>query len=195
MIKSCLIGIALLAAFAWPVKAERCEETVLIDSVEYRVGERWCGKRIDSTRLAVRERLSRIPDEYCFENYRIYIDLAARDAFVRMAESARSDSVFLIVDSGYRSAGYQAKIIARRMAEGDRFNDIIRYVAPPGYSLHETGMTIDLIPSDHGFTRTAAYAWLTEHAADFGFAETSPKDSAGVMPWEPWHWTYLLETE
>lgn len=190
MLKPLFASLCLLAVFAVSAHGEQCRETVVIDSVEYPVGPRWCGKRIDSTQLADPDRLAVIPEEYCFEDYRIYVDKDARDSFVRMAETGKKDSIFLIVDSGYRSAAYQARIIARRMAEGDSFADIVRYVAPPGYSSHETGRTVDLVPSDPGFTRTDAYQWLKEHAAYFGFVESSPKDTTGVMPWEPWHWTY-----
>ncbi len=170
--------------------ADDCYETVVIDSVEYPVGERWCGKKIDSTDLADHSRLRRIPEEYCFEDSRIYVDSAARNAFVKMAESGKKDSVSLIADSGYRSAGYQAKIISNRLASGDKFADIIRYVAPPGYSEHETGRVVDLVPSDPSFGRTKAYQWLQKNAAQFGFYETFANDSTGMMPWEPWHWVY-----
>jgi len=188
------LAAALILLFGASLRAEDCHETVVIDSVEYSVGERWCGKMIDSARLADTDRLVRVPGEYCFDDYRIYIDSAARDAFVEMAGTAEADSIFLILDSGYRSARYQARIITSRMAEGETFADIVRYVAPPGYSEHETGCTIDLVPSDPSFARTPAYKWLKENAGRFGFVESSPKDSTGLMPWEPWHWSYQLES-
>jgi len=194
MYKHTVLATAIVLFSGAQLRGADCHETVLVDSVEYSVGERWCGKQIDSTRLAVRERLVRVPDEYCFEDYGIYIDSAARGAFVLMAETAKADSIFLILDSGYRSARYQEKIITRRMAEGEKFADIVRYVAPPGYSEHETGYTIDLVPSDPSFAKTSAYKWLMENAGNFGFIESSPKDSTGLMPWEPWHWSYQLES-
>ncbi|UCE25773.1 MAG: M15 family metallopeptidase [Candidatus Zixiibacteriota bacterium] len=195
MIRTVVFVPLLIAFLSIAVQAEPCRETVLIDSVEYLVGERWCDSKLDSTELAEQARLVRIPEEYSFEDYRIYVDLDARDAFVTMAEAGRKDSVFLIVDSGYRSARYQEKIFIKRMAEGEKFAEIIRYVAPPGYSLHETGRTIDMVPSDASFARTDAYRWLIENAGQFGFIESSPKDTTGLMPWEPWHWTYVPQEQ
>lgn len=192
--KHYLLAATLILFFGVQLRADDCYETVLIGSVEYSVGERWCGKKIDSTRLADTDSLARVPSEYCFEDYRIYMGREARDAFVLMADSAGTDSVFLILDSGYRSARYQEKIILSRMAEGEKFADIVRYVAPPGYSEHETGCTIDIVPSDPSFARTSAYGWLKENAGRFGFFESSPKDITGLMPWEPWHWSYRPES-
>jgi len=192
MYKHFLLAATFVLLIEAQLKSADCHETVLIDSVEYSVGERWCGKMIDSARLAETDRLVRVPDEYCFEDYGIYVDSAARDAFVLMADTAKCDSIFLILDSGYRSARYQEKIILGRMAEGEKFADITRYVAPPGYSEHETGCTMDMVPSDASFVMTPAYKWLQENADRFGFIESSPEDSTGLMPWEPWHWSYQL---
>ena len=188
----------LLAILIYPLPgavgtASGCDETIVIDSIEYPVGERWCGKKVDSADLADKDRLRRIPEKYCFEQSRIYVDSAARDAFVSMAQAAEKDSVDLTVDSGYRSAGYQARIILNRMAAGDKFQDIIRYVAPPGYSEHETGRVVDLVPSDPSFARTKAFQWLMENAKEFGFHRTFVNDTTGMMPWEPWHWIYIPE--
>ena len=190
MNRTLLLALTCLLLCGLPVLAEDCYETVVIDSVEYSVGERWCGKKLDSADLADKNRLVRIPDEFCFEDYRIYVDRGARDAFVAMAEAGKADSIFLIVDSGYRSARYQARIILAHLEKGERFADITRYVAPPGYSEHETGRTVDMVPSDQSFSRTGAYLWLVDNAGAFGFVETFPNDSTGLMPSEPWHWTY-----
>lgn len=190
MIKICLSATLFLVMLFAVSSAVACDHKVVIDSVEYGIHPRWCDKLIDSTYLAVPESLVLIPPQYCFEDSRIYVDRGARDAFVRMAEAAQSDSIDLIVDSGYRSARYQARIILARMAEGESFDDVIRYVAPPGYSEHETGRTVDIVPSDPSFARTDAYRWLVEHAAEFNYYETYPKDTTGQLPWESWHWTF-----
>ena len=195
MLKQFLLMTAVLFLLAGTATSEDCVETVIIDSVEYSVGPRWCGKKLDSTQLAQPERLALIPAQFCFEDYRIYVDVTARDAFVSMAEAADKAGFLLMVDSGYRSARYQARIIAKYIKDGGRFADITRYVAPPGYSDHEAGRTVDMVPSDATFSRTDTYRWLKENAIEFGFVENSPKDTTGLMPWEPWHWTYQTVDE
>ncbi len=183
----CLISLSLACA----PQAQECDEWVVIDSVEHKVSERWCGKKLDSTEVADPTSLVRIPDEFCFEESRIYVSHDTRDAFVAMAEAARRDSIDLIADSGFRSAGFQERIIRRRMAEGEKFERLIQFVAPPGYSEHETGRALDLVPSEARFVHTPAYEWLNVHAAEYGFVESLPEDTTGLAAWESWHWYYM----
>lgn len=180
---------ALLVSFPFSF-SNACDEKVTIDSVEYSVGQIWCGKMLDSTNVANMNHIARVPDEYCFDGYRIYVEINTRDAFVEMAQTAKVDSIDLIIKSGYRSRRYQSEIIARRLAEGYSFQEIIKYVAPPGYSEHETGQAIDLNASDTVFGNSQIYNWLKKNAHKFGFVESLPKDSTSLMPWEPWHWRY-----
>lgn len=151
----------------------------------------WCGGRIDSADLARPAELAQLPQEFTFEEYRIYIRREALGAFVRMAGDAARDSIRLIVDSGFRSPDFQRRIFQRRMAEGKSFAAIARVVAPPGYSQHHTGRAVDLVPSESAFQSTDAYLWLRDHAAQYGFIEAYPDDSLSAHPWEPWHWLYL----
>jgi len=190
--------VFILAAFfvlvtVSTVTAQDCYETVVIDSVEFEIPPRWCGHRLDFADIALPENLVRLPERLCFESYRIYVLPKTRDAMVRMADAALADSVELIVDSGFRSAGFQKRIIKRRLAEGKTFNEIVRFVAPPGYSEHETGRAIDLVPSEASFAETDAYRWLSEHAAEYGFVETYPEEDNDTAPWESSHWCFHPE--
>ena len=177
---SVFFGLLFLAA--------TCDETVTIDSVEYIVPQQWCGQCLDSIMIADPHTLVRLPDEYCFEDYRIYLTRGARDALVEMAQAAARDSIRILVDSGYRSASFQARIIKRRMAEDESFARVVRFVAPPGYSQHETGRAVDMVPSEALFVNTDTYAWLKEYATQYGFEESYPKDSLSNLRAEPWHW-------
>jgi D-alanyl-D-alanine carboxypeptidase len=171
-------------------RSQECEETVVINSVAYRVPPRWCGKAIDSSLIADPATLVRLPDELSFEDSRIYVRRETRDAFVRMAAAARKDSVKLIVDSGYRSASFQRRIISRRMAEGASFKKVVRFTAPPGYSEHQTGLVVDLVPSEARFAHMLIYEWLRRHARTYGFVESLPEDPTGEAFWESWHWRF-----
>ncbi len=183
-----LIIFCLLIAVT--VAAEGCVETIVIDSVEYNVTERWAGKKIDSAQIAEPEKLVRLPDSLTFEDYKIYVRTETKAAFVEMADAAQKDSIYLIVDSGYRSGSFQNRIIKRRMAEGTTFEEVIRFVAPPGYSEHETGYAVDLVPSEARFAHTKIYLWLIENGSNYGFYETIPEDTTGETYWESWHWTF-----
>ncbi len=187
------LALVLLLLLSTVLSAGECHETVRIDSVSYSVGPRWCGKKIDTTLFAVSSNLVRIPSEFSANDYRIFVTRETRDAFVTMAKAAAKDGIKLIAESGYRSSRYQRTIIRKRMQEGHSFEEVMKYVAPPGYSEHETGRALDLATSDAGFVRTEAYSWLKKHASEFGFSETYPKARTGGMPYEPWHWCYHRE--
>jgi D-alanyl-D-alanine carboxypeptidase len=186
-----LAGLCLTAGCA---RADDCVETIMIDSVEYRLSEQWCGTKLDSAEIAQPGTLVQLPQANTFEDYRIYVTRATRDAFVAMATAAKKDSVQLIADSGFRSPGFQQRIIKRRLEAGETFERIISMVAPPGYSQHHTGRALDLVPSEARFAHTPAYAWLTAHAARFGFHETYPDSPDGLHPWEAWHWVYVPDS-
>lgn len=184
-----------LVMFALPAGADECAEFVTIDSVEYSVPVRWCGNKLDSTQIAVPEMLVRLADELTYQEYRIYVLPEVKAAFSRMAEVAKRDSIDLIVDSGYRSASFQRRIIRQRLEAGQDMQEILTMVAPPGYSEHETGCAVDLVPSEALFASSKIYLWLTENASRFGFRESYPESTADSMSWEPWHWYYSPAAE
>ena len=71
-------------------------------------------------------------------------------------------------------------------------------VKRPGQSEHNTGLAADLGGSgdyslNQSFERTAAYRWLIEHCADYGFILRFPKDKEAVtgVIYEPWHYRYV----
>lgn len=67
-----------------------------------------------------------------------------------------------------------------------------------GQSEHNTGLALDFECSeypylDEGFKNTAAYTWLIENCADYGFILRFPEgkeDITGVI-YEPWHYRYV----
>jgi D-alanyl-D-alanine carboxypeptidase len=121
---------------------------------------------------------------------------AALRAWRRMADAARADGVELVLVSGFRSADYQARILAAKRGRGLAMADILAVNAAPGYSEHHTGRALDLTtpgcpPADPVFEMTAAFRWLTTRAGDFGFRMSYPHDNPhGIVP-EPWHWCFV----
>ena len=172
------------------IHAEECKETIVIDSVEYSINKRWCGKKIDSTLIPVYEEFGLIDKQFCFEETKIYIRKEAQLAYEKMAHAAKDDSVELIVKSGFRSTGYQKQLIRKRLREGESFQYIITYVAPPGYSEHHTGLAVDLTSPGDKYSNSRAYSWLKKNASKFSFIESYPKGNNTLKTWEPWHWFY-----
>jgi D-alanyl-D-alanine carboxypeptidase len=110
-----------------------------------------------------------------------------------MQAAAAADGVTLLLVSGYRSIDYQARLIRKKINAGQSVSDILAVNAAPGYSEHHTGRAIDIAtpgsrPLTEEFEGSAAFAWLTEHAAEYGFSLSYPRDNPAGFVYEPWHW-------
>ena len=162
-------------------------EQVELNGAVYSVPPPWRGNRIAET--ADPSRLVKLPAALTGE-LGIYVTPDTRDAVVAMAAAAREDQIALSIDSGFRSFGFQKRILEKLLAKGRPFLNAVRWTAPPGYSEHITGRAVDFVPSDADFKDVPAYQWLRKHAADFCFTESYPLGNAGGFDWEPWHWRY-----
>lgn len=165
------------------------EETITIDSETYTIPPSWQGLKIGARPLS-KPPLVQVPPEFVKNGGTIYLLPEACKAFTTMAEAAKQNGIHLIIDSGYRSEWYQTKIFKRLMDKGKSFEEVARYVAPPGYSEHMLGLAVDFSPSDWRFVKSPVYPWLKEHGVQFGFAETYPEKAHNKRPWEPSHWRH-----
>ncbi len=166
---------------------EPAVEQVELNGVLHDVPPPWRGHRIE--KAADPADLVRVPVDLSGQ-LGIYVTPETGDALVAMASAAQEEGLQLQVDSGFRSYGFQKRILEGLLAEGRPFLNAVRWTAPPGYSEHMTGRAVDFVPSDADFKDVAAYRWLQDHAADFCFTETYPLGNAGGFDWEPWHWRY-----
>ena len=123
----------------------------------------------------------------------------AAEALEKMFEGALADGIELIAVSGFRSYHTQAVIYEKRLEQaGQEYVDV--YIAQPGCSEHQSGLAMDLGTQDshdltEAFADTEAYAWLSGHAAEYGFLVRYPKDgteSTGYA-YEPWHVRFVGE--
>ena len=165
------------------------EESFTIDGMTYIIPKPWAGNRIHAPSQSELS-FGQVPVENCANGSKVFVEQETRDALVQMMAAARLDNIHLEVNSGYRSSRYQKKIFTRMLTSGRAYDDIIRYVAPPGYSQHSLGVAVDFHPSNWEFAELPAYQWLRENAHFFGFAETYSSTNALGYPWESWHWAY-----
>jgi D-alanyl-D-alanine carboxypeptidase len=112
-----------------------------------------------------------------------------------MCAAAARDSIVLLPLSGFRSVARQTVLIRKKVAVGQRIDEILRLVAAPGYSEHHTGRALDVgtpedIALDEYFARTAAFRWLRRHAGEFGFHLSFPRRNPHDIVYEPWHWCW-----
>lgn len=119
----------------------------------------------------------------------------AASAWGVLRDAAAADGVVLQLVSAFRSVDYQREIVERKLRQGIAIEDILRVNAAPGYSEHHTGRAIDLTtpgcaPLTEAFETTPAFAWLTQHAARFGFTMSYPRGNRYGIAYEPWHWSW-----
>lgn len=119
----------------------------------------------------------------------------AAGAWERLRAAATADGVALEALSGYRALDYQADLIERKLKRGDPIEDVLKVSAAPGYSQHHSGLALDVgtpdsPPLEETFETTAAFAWLTNRAAEFDFRMSYPRDNPHGIAYEPWHWAW-----
>lgn len=124
----------------------------------------------------------------------------AADALVKMATGSQaSGSGRIAMLSGYRSYAYQSSVYAAKVASVGR-TQADQWVARPGYSEHQTGLSADVAPL--GASNCSAYTcigvttqgrWLAANSWRYGFVlryEAGQADITGYHP-EPWHFRYV----
>ena len=93
---------------------------------------------------------------------------ALRDA----ATAAADEGVEFVVNSGWRSTGYQDRLRREAVSDHGSEAEAAQWVATPDTSFHVSGDAVDLGP--------AARAWLARHGAGFGLCQ--------IYGNEPWHY-------
>lgn len=125
--------------------------------------------------------------------FRLTAETAAAWQVLKLA--AAEDGIVLLMVSAFRSVDYQADIIRRKLGKGQTIDEILRVLAPPGYSEHHSGRAID-IGSDEcpdlgeQLETTSAFHWLASNAQRFQFFLSFPRDNRFGYVYEPWHWCY-----
>lgn len=131
-------------------------------------------------------------------------------AWKQLKDAAKKDGITLTMTSAYRSIDYQRGLFLRRMQNtgvnvytildghaDDELVTVLSRAAPPGYSRHHTGYTMDLSCNGVGleaFIGTNCYKWISqnnfENIKKFGWIPSYPEGSGNHGP-EPESWEYV----
>jgi D-alanyl-D-alanine carboxypeptidase len=119
----------------------------------------------------------------------------AAAAWLRMRTAAGKAGVELQTVSAFRSAKYQMEIVQKKLDRGVPVQNILKVSAAPGYSEHHGGRALDLTTPgfphlEEQFENSAAFAWLQNNAAAFGFRLSFPRGNRHGLAYEPWHWCH-----
>ncbi len=100
------------------------------------------------------------------------LDVRLRERLRAATADAAAQGVGIVVNSGWRSRAYQARLFDEAVAEHGSVSAAVEWVARPGTSVHEAGAAVDVGPY-------AAIDWLVQHGADLGLCQ--------IYANEPWH--------
>ncbi len=117
----------------------------------------------------------------------------AVNAFIKMYEAAKKEGYDLVINSSYRSYEEQEEICnTYRDLYGDRY--VLNYVAMPGFSEHQTGLSFDVgSKNSNVFAESKEYDWMQENAYKYGFIQRFPSKYEAITGFrsEPWHYRYV----
>jgi D-alanyl-D-alanine carboxypeptidase len=137
----------------------------------------------------------------------------ALSAWQDLKAAAAKDKVPLRLLSAYRPINYQRDLFSQRLSVAgayvvdigngladDKVTQVLSMTAPPGYSRHHTGYTIDLACYPNGgfmeFAKSSCYTWLSKDnyrvAKEHGWIPSYPEgaDKQGPEP-EPWEYVWV----
>lgn len=131
-----------------------------------------------------------------------YLDYRVAPHYEDMYYAAKKDGITLTPYSAYRSYERQKNnynnltksyMSQYGLNESDAAKKAATVILPPGTSEHNLGFAMDVCNTLDSFANTKEYAWLQQHAQEYGFilrytAEKQP--ITGIVP-EPWHWRYV----
>jgi zinc D-Ala-D-Ala carboxypeptidase len=101
------------------------------------------------------------------------LDPALLGALRQAATAAADDGVKFYVNSGWRSAEYQERLLDEAVSKYGSLEEASRWVATPNTSAHVSGDAVDIGDAD-------AIAWLSERGAAYGLCR--------IYGNEPWHY-------
>ena len=135
--------------------------------------------------------------------------VAAESLSLMMTAMKNSGVVGVQVSSSYRSydrqlenLNYQikAKMSSDNLSYEKAREEILKTVALPGHSEHQTGLCVDFVQGTTSLTRnfenSTSFKWLSENAHKFGFILRYPEEKEDItsIDYEPWHYRFVGRT-
>ena len=146
-----------------------------------------------------------VPDDYTVSLTDLsngkQVDTRIYPALQKMFDDARDSGIDLFVREGYRTREDQQSIMDNRIQEyeaqgytAEEAEDMAKqYVAIPGTSEHELGISVDINANSNISSDDVVYSWLNENAYKYGFIKRYPEDKIDItgINNEPWHYRFV----
>ena len=131
------------------------------------------------------------------------VDSRIYPALQQMFDDARSQGIYPVVASGYRTEADQERIMEEKVQEfqdqgysrEEAQQEAQNWVALPGTSEHQLGSAVDINADGIHSYGDEVYAWLNENSWQYGFIQRYPLDKTDItgISYEPWHYRYVGE--
>ena len=118
-----------------------------------------------------------------------------------MFDDAKSEGIFPFVREGFRTKEEQQAIFDERIQayiDAGNSEELSRelaeeWVAVPGTSEHQLGISVDINADISKSTSEDVYMWLAENAYHYGFILRYPQGKENITgtAYEPWHYRYV----
>lgn len=149
-----------------------------------------------------------VTDTFVVIDKNVVLQQKAAAGWIELKNLAAKDGIHLLVSEGYRSEADQKKIFLERLGKIDpadvengskdkHIDSVLTLTAPPGYSRHHSGYTIDLVCESQKNTRflnSVCYAWLQndnyKNAKVAGWMPSYPEGATMQGP-DPEAWEYV----
>ncbi len=174
--------------------------------------EELCQEIYDNNKdlLILVNRDNELPDNYTFTEHTLnsgYIvdDRAYEDLKQMLTDCLEAGYDYTII-SAYRSRELQEGIVQKNVnnyiamgySEEEAYNETYKTVQKPGFSEHETGLSLDITAAGvYSLTEYVAddptNIWLMENCHKYGFVLRYDEDKSDItgIDYEPWHFRYV----
>lgn len=142
--------------------------------------------------------LEKIDDKYFIygNSYVRLMRKEAKEKFEELSEASIKNNTPVYGQSGYRAYSRQKELYDYAVETGG-VASADSDTARPGFSEHQTGLTIDVSSTKDGnmltFDKTESFNWMKDNAHKYGFIlryEKSKEDITGYT-YESWHYRYV----
>jgi len=139
------------------------------------------------------ENLVTVDSKYTVGDEKIEANREAYNAFVKMLKDGEKEDMHFLINSCYRSYQDQEETWnTYKELYGDNY--VLKYVAKPGFSEHQTGLGFDIASTTSNvFVDSKESKWLFDNAYKYGFIYRYPKglESITGYNYESWHYRYV----
>ncbi len=213
IVKLSIFAFGKLKAVEWPslpAISAQAEEVTVYDAVTYDLSGYVYDA--DDPRLILVNANILLDENYTVETAvaddatGVSLETEAAISYRAMASAASADGITLVLDAGYHDAEtqqtrfdvWQMYYLDAGYDEDEAYALAQEIVSEPYASEHLTGYGADILSEDYGtsdlgYADTAAFAWLSRYAAEYGFILRYAEDKEMITgrTYEPWHWRYV----